>query len=355
MQGTKPQYKTAEWWFRMFRGQARPGEARPVKCYNCNGTGHIIRNCTQPKQPQNSKYYKDKMLLMQAQENGVDLDAEQLLFLTDEALTTQTMFMANLSSADPVTDEAGPSYDSNILSEVHNHDHYQDAACAHHEEHVMHDSHVLYNGHEIIKDNHAPAIVHNTEDTLEMTEITRKKMNAKMNEPECVTRQVKIAPHDYSKENFLATFTPQKQLTHEQIFWSHDLIKLKSKALKERTTVSRPIKALIIYPPNTPTTLVPKVLPTKRGNFLDKIPRECLSIIESKSKVRYSRSRVTDVRENANAPFSSSSPSYSFDLQQIAASLKDKLDIRMNRFEKSLNDIKNSFIPPTAPLKAVKE
>nr|GEZ62700.1 hypothetical protein [Tanacetum cinerariifolium] len=32
------------------------------------------------------------------------------------------------------------------------------------------------------------------------------------------------------------------------------------------------------------------------GNFLDKIPRECLSIIESKSKVRYSRSRVTDQR-----------------------------------------------------------
>nr|GEW27715.1 hypothetical protein [Tanacetum cinerariifolium] len=33
------------------------------------------------------------------------------------------------------------------------------------------------------------------------------------------------------------------------------------------------------------------------GNFLDKIPRECLSIIESKSKVRYSRSRVTDSRK----------------------------------------------------------
>nr|GEY73199.1 reverse transcriptase domain-containing protein [Tanacetum cinerariifolium] len=58
-------------------------------------------------------------------------------------------------------------------------------------------------------------------------------------------------------------------------------------------------------------------------NFLDKIPRECLSIIESKSK--------------------------------IAASLEDKLDIRMNRFEKSLNDMKNSFVTPTAPLKAVEE
>nr|GFB74782.1 hypothetical protein [Tanacetum cinerariifolium] len=66
------------------------------------------------------------------------------------------------------------------------------------------------------------------------------------------------------------------------------------------------------------------------GNFLDKIPHECLSIIESKSKVRYSRSRVTDVRANANAPLLSSSHLNSFDLQQIAASLEDKLDIRMH-------------------------
>nr|GEU72355.1 reverse transcriptase domain-containing protein [Tanacetum cinerariifolium] len=91
------------------------------------------------------------------------------------------------------------------------------------------------------------------------------------------------------------------------------------------------------------------------GNFLDKIPRECLSIIESKSKVRYSRSRVTDSRANTNAPPSSSSPSNSFDLQQIAASLEDKLDIRMSRFKKSLNDMKASFVTPTAPIKAVEE
>nr|GEU49046.1 reverse transcriptase domain-containing protein [Tanacetum cinerariifolium] len=91
------------------------------------------------------------------------------------------------------------------------------------------------------------------------------------------------------------------------------------------------------------------------GNSLDKIPRECLSIIESKSKVRYSRSRVTDVRANTNAPLSSSSPSNSFDFQQIAASLEDKLDIHMNRFEKSLNDMKKNFVTPTAPLKAVEE
>nr|GEW08904.1 reverse transcriptase domain-containing protein [Tanacetum cinerariifolium] len=82
-----------------------------------------------------------------------------------------------------------------------------------------------------------------------------------------------------------------------------------------------------------------------RGNFLDKIPRECLSIIESKSKVRYSRSRTTDSRANTNAPLSSSLPSNSFDLQQIAAPLEDKLDICMNRFEtKTVKTIREQFI-----------
>nr|GEU94307.1 integrase, catalytic region, zinc finger, CCHC-type, peptidase aspartic, catalytic [Tanacetum cinerariifolium] len=90
----------------------------------------------------------DKMLLIQAQENEVALDEEQLLFLAggqdnaidEDAPTAQTKFMAILSSADPVYDAASPSYDSNILSEVHDHDHYQDVVCEHHEEHVMHDN-----------------------------------------------------------------------------------------------------------------------------------------------------------------------------------------------------------------------
>ncbi|GKA46467.1 integrase, catalytic region, zinc finger, CCHC-type containing protein [Tanacetum coccineum] len=128
-------------------GNANPGQARQVKCYSCNGIGHIARNCTQPKHPHNSEYFKDKMLLMQAQENRVALDEEQLLFIAggqdnaiDEDVDEQpTMFMANLSSADLVYDEAGPSYNSDILSRVHDHDHYQDVVCEHHEEHEMHD------------------------------------------------------------------------------------------------------------------------------------------------------------------------------------------------------------------------
>nr|GEX83028.1 hypothetical protein [Tanacetum cinerariifolium] len=325
-------------------GQARPGQARPDNAFDDDVD----------EQPVNDLALNVDNVFHVDDCDTFDSDV-------DEAPTAQTMFMANLSSADLVTDKAEPSYDSDNLSEVHDHDHYQDAACAHHEEHVMHDSvqldHVvdshadytsdsnmipydqyvkdnevpvvssdvssvpndafmmiyddmcephaqsvsnpsrnivvknsltaalatykeevelyerrakfelterdqkineqlrlvisdrnfkeetlkkklhsiklqlastinhnksmpaLYNGHEIIKDNHALDIVHNIEDTLEIAEITRKKMNTKMKDPECVTRKVKIAPHDYSKENFLATFTPQKQLTPEQIFW----------------------------------------------------------------------------------------------------------------------------------------
>nr|GEY00496.1 hypothetical protein [Tanacetum cinerariifolium] len=45
--------------------------------------------------------------------------------------------------------------------------------------------------------------------------------------------------------------------TPEQIFSSKALIKMKAEALKEQTPATRPIKALTVYPPNTPAMLVP--------------------------------------------------------------------------------------------------
>ncbi|GJT25604.1 hypothetical protein Tco_0895541 [Tanacetum coccineum] len=47
---------------------------------------HIARECPRPKRLQDSDYFKDKMLLMQAQENGAVLDEEQSLFLAGEQI-----------------------------------------------------------------------------------------------------------------------------------------------------------------------------------------------------------------------------------------------------------------------------
>ncbi|GJU92033.1 hypothetical protein Tco_1304456 [Tanacetum coccineum] len=113
---------------------------------------------------------------------------------------------------------------------------------------AMQVQYALYNGHEIVNTNHAPAVVHDSEDTLEIDEITRKKMIEKTKSPLWIEGKIKIAPPDYSKENCLAIFTPHKQLSAEHIFWS---------------SVLKPISKMTVYPPNTPANLVLRVLLTK--------------------------------------------------------------------------------------------
>ncbi|GKA27343.1 retrovirus-related pol polyprotein from transposon TNT 1-94 [Tanacetum coccineum] len=172
----------------------------------------------------------------------------------DEGPTTHTMFMANLTFKDPICDEARPSYDSNTPCEVAIG--YKNPLCLTRAKQVQP---ALYNGHVLVMSNHARPVVHDSEDTCEIAEITRKRMLLKMQSPLCVEKKVRIAPPDYSKENLLATFAPQRNLTPEQIFWSID----DNDRKKAETSVPKPISALTVYPPNTPVKLVPRVLPTK--------------------------------------------------------------------------------------------
>ncbi|GJX09685.1 hypothetical protein Tco_0199544 [Tanacetum coccineum] len=63
-------------------GNNSSGQARVVKCYNCQGDGLMARKCTQPK-PRNAAWYKDKAMLSKAHEAGKILDEEQLAFLAN--------------------------------------------------------------------------------------------------------------------------------------------------------------------------------------------------------------------------------------------------------------------------------
>ncbi|GKC94506.1 reverse transcriptase domain-containing protein [Tanacetum coccineum] len=88
------------------------------------------------------------------------------------------------------------------------------------------------------------------------------------------------------------------------------------------------------------------------GNFLYKSPNEGLQIIENKAKVRCSRNAVMRVSTNAPPPSNSSS---SFEFQQMAAALEDKMTLT---FRNELNEMKNmmkALVPTPAPVKAVEE
>ncbi|GJU42263.1 hypothetical protein Tco_1195220 [Tanacetum coccineum] len=421
------------------------GQGKPIKCYNYNGIGHISWNCTQPKHPQNSDYFKDKMLLMQAQENEAVLNEEELLFLVgeqpntfdvdvdnqpirdlarnednifqadecdafdsdvDDEPTAQSIFMANLSSAGQTNLKASSS-DASILSEstvidsnnadmgnsnvilyeqyLTTNDVFVVPSCAssapntayvlidnnvhtpneplvtelaiYKEQFAIYEQHakfelteqeqrmddqmrILIQDHNqmeeklkqeihsvklqlnnsiksqtVIQENvntlqqtfkqresqllnvfsnlrklkdklenklhaqdqsiqtvhmmlkpkklyHDPMNVPSSEEDLELAELARQKMYEKMNDPMCVEKRITCISPNYSKENFLATFTPQTQLTLEQVFWSIDLEKRKDEELKANTLPLPVLPPANVYPPNTLVHLVPQTLPT---------------------------------------------------------------------------------------------
>ncbi|GKF64161.1 hypothetical protein Tco_0187609, partial [Tanacetum coccineum] len=143
---------------------------------------HIIGECPRPKRLQDSDYFKDKMLLMQAQENSA---GEQVTNFDDDvddptkkdlALNVDHIFEVDQCDAfDSDVDEA-PNIQTMFMNKVaigYKNPLYLTRAKAKQVQSA------LYNGHELVKTSHVPTVVRDSEDTLETAEITRKEMLAK--------------------------------------------------------------------------------------------------------------------------------------------------------------------------------
>ncbi|GJY17778.1 retrovirus-related pol polyprotein from transposon TNT 1-94 [Tanacetum coccineum] len=119
------------------------GKQRTVICYNCKGEGHMSKQCAKPKRKRDDIWFKDKVLLVQAQVNGQILHEEELAFLANlgiaEGQATQTIITHNvayqaddLDAHDFDCDELNTAkvalianlshYGSDALAEVNNHD-----------------------------------------------------------------------------------------------------------------------------------------------------------------------------------------------------------------------------------------
>ncbi|GJS37278.1 integrase, catalytic region, zinc finger, CCHC-type containing protein [Tanacetum coccineum] len=84
------------------------GQQRVVKCFNCQREGHMARQCPKPKRKRDATWFRDKVLLVEAQGNGKVLNEEEFGFLADPGIAEgKAVLMANLSS-----------YGPNVLSEV---------------------------------------------------------------------------------------------------------------------------------------------------------------------------------------------------------------------------------------------
>ncbi|GKD15761.1 integrase, catalytic region, zinc finger, CCHC-type containing protein, partial [Tanacetum coccineum] len=114
------------------------GKQRTIICYNCKGEGHMSKQCTKPKRKRDDSWFKDKVLLVQAQASGQILH-EELAFLADlrilEGQATQTVITHNatyqaddLDAYDSDCDELNSAkvalmanlshYGSDVLAEV---------------------------------------------------------------------------------------------------------------------------------------------------------------------------------------------------------------------------------------------
>nr|GFD06167.1 hypothetical protein [Tanacetum cinerariifolium] len=52
------------------------GRQRVIVCYNCKGEGHMAKQCTKPKRKRDAEWFKDKVLLVQAQASRQVLQEE---------------------------------------------------------------------------------------------------------------------------------------------------------------------------------------------------------------------------------------------------------------------------------------
>nr|GEW01715.1 retrovirus-related Pol polyprotein from transposon TNT 1-94 [Tanacetum cinerariifolium] len=240
----------------MTAGSSRPytsgpvgtsGKQRVIVCYNCKGECHMSKQCTKPKRKRDEQWFKDKVLLVQAQANGQVLQEKELEFLADPriaetsstqyAITNNAAYQADdLDAYDSDCDELNSAkialmanlshYGSDNLAEVHN----QDTVY----------NNVLYQDVQATSTSGQSNILNQSEteitkETLMLADESRSKMLLKQNDPIMSEKKVINKPVDYAALNqlskdFETRFVPQTELSAEQAFWSRfDMV------VKERT------------------------------------------------------------------------------------------------------------------------
>ncbi|GJV73821.1 hypothetical protein Tco_1493816 [Tanacetum coccineum] len=182
------------------------GKQRTVDCYNYKGEGHMSKQCTKPKRKRDDSWFKDKVLLVQAQANGQILHEEKLTFLADpggaEGQATQTVITHNSAyQADDLDayDSDCDELNSAKVALMENLSHYGSDALA---EKAQRLEPKIYDGN-VIKNTHA-IVITDSEETLMLAEESRSKMLLKQQDPMVLEKKFNTTPVDYAVLNQLS-------------------------------------------------------------------------------------------------------------------------------------------------------
>nr|GEU56357.1 copia protein [Tanacetum cinerariifolium] len=236
------------------RPSGTSGKQRVIVCYNYKREGHMSKQCTKPKRKRDEAWFKDKVLLVQAQANGQVLHEEELEFLADpgiaETQSTQYVLTNNaayqaddLDAYDSVCDEINSAkialmvnlshYGSDNLAKNSSFLAQQDdlilsvieqlktqiVNCTKINQDNKNVNEILTAKLERYKDQKTDAIVIcDSEKTLMLEDESRSKMIQKQKDPMMSEKKVNTKPVDYAALNqlskdFETRFVPQTKFT----------------------------------------------------------------------------------------------------------------------------------------------
>nr|GEZ31785.1 hypothetical protein [Tanacetum cinerariifolium] len=231
------------------------GKQRVIVCYNCKGQGHMSKKCTKPKRKRDVEWFKEKVLLVQAQANGQVLQEEELKFLTDPG-TTETLSNAHVvtnNAAYQADDLDAYDYDCDELNSAKialmaNLSHYGSYNLAESleietlkhtlSEHLK-EKESLEQKITLLKNDFQKE---ESQETLLLAEESRSKMIEKQKDQKMTEKKVITKPIDYAvlnqlSKDFETRFVPQIDLSAEQAFWSRYSVQPKEPNLSASTTI----------------------------------------------------------------------------------------------------------------------
>nr|GFA55691.1 hypothetical protein [Tanacetum cinerariifolium] len=206
------------------------GKQRVIVCYNCKGEGRMSKQCTKPKRKQDAEWFKDKVLLVQAQASGQVLQEEELEFLADpgmaESLSNQTIITNNAAYQADDMDAYDLDYDKLNSAKIalmsnlsyYGSDNLAEAIGFQNPCYLKKAQQLkpkLYDGSVIEKSD--AIVIPDTEETLMLAEESRSRMIEKQNDPQMIEKKTKLSA--------------------EQAFWSHYLVQTDKPHLFACTTI----------------------------------------------------------------------------------------------------------------------